>query len=55
MWRGIEYYKQSMVLSYTLNVDSTCDGVVAHSNDEKYNVHVDMEHPKFRIKILNKR
>ena len=34
VWRGMEYYKQNKVLSYTVNEDGN------------YHVHVDMEHPR---------
>ena len=46
VWRGMEYYKQNKVLSYTINEDGTCEGVVAGSGDCDYRVHVDMEHPR---------
>lgn len=46
VWRGMEYYKQNKVLSYTVNEDGTCEGVVAGSGDGDYHVHVDMEHPR---------
>jgi hypothetical protein len=28
VWRGMEYYKQNKVLSYTVNKDGTCEGIV---------------------------
>lgn len=46
VWRGMEYYKQNKVLSYTMNDDGTCEGVVVGSGDVNYLVHVDMEHPR---------
>jgi len=46
VWRGIEYYKQNKVISYTINEDGTCEGEVAGSGDENYHVHVDMKHPR---------
>ncbi len=29
VWCGMEYYKQNKVLSYTVNKDGTCEGIVA--------------------------
>ena len=46
VWRGMEYYKQNKVLSYTVNEDGSCEGIVAGSGDGNYHVHVDMEHPR---------
>lgn len=46
IWRGMDYYKQNKVLSYTVNEDGTCEGLVAGSGDEDYHVYVDMEHPR---------
>ena len=46
VWRGMEYYKKKKVLSYSINEDGTCEGVVAGSGDHNYHVHVDMEHPR---------
>jgi uncharacterized Zn finger protein len=46
IWRGMEYYKQNKVLSYTVGNDGTCDGVCEGSGDSNYNVHVDLEHPR---------
>ena len=33
VWRGMEYYKQNKVLSYTVNEDGSCEGIVAGSGD----------------------
>jgi len=46
VWRGIDYYKQDKVLSWSMNEDGTCDGIVAGSGNQKYHVHVDSEHPR---------
>ena len=46
VWRGMEYYKQNKVLSYIVNEDGSCEGIVAGSGDGNYHVHVDMEHPR---------
>ena len=43
---ALEYYKQNKVLSYTVNEDGSCEGIVAGSGDGNYHVHVDMEHPR---------
>ena len=42
----MEYYKQNKVLSYTVNEDGSCEGIVAGSGDGNYHVHIDMEHPR---------
>jgi len=31
VWRGMEYYKQNKVLSYTVNEDGSFEGIVAGS------------------------
>ena len=36
VWRGMEYYKQNKVLSYTVNEDGSCEGIVAGSGDGNY-------------------
>ena len=46
VWRGIEYYKEGKVSSYTRNEDGTYDGIVSGSEGEKYKVHVDLSHPR---------
>lgn len=46
VWRGMEYYKQNKVLSYTVNEDGIWEGIVAGSGDGDYHVHIDMEHPR---------
>lgn len=46
VWRGIEYFKQNKVISCTANDDGTYEGVVEGSGDERYVVHLDMEHPR---------
>lgn len=46
IWRGMEYFKQNKVTTFTPNDDGTYEGVVAGSGEEKYHVHVDMEHPR---------
>lgn len=46
VWRGMEYYKQNKVLSYTMNDDGTCEGVVVGRGNDNYLVHADMEHPR---------
>jgi len=46
VWRGIEYYQQNKVSSFSPNEDGTYEGVVKGSNNEEYHVHVDLQHPK---------
>lgn len=36
VWRGMEYYKQNKVLSYTVNEDGSCEGIVGGSGDGNY-------------------
>ena len=46
VWRGIEYYNQGKVISWSQNEDGTYDAKVAGSGDGDYTVHVDLEHPR---------
>ena len=46
VWRGIEYYKQNKVVSFSENEDGTYDGIVSGSGDDTYRVHLDITHPR---------
>lgn len=43
VWRGMEYYKQNKVLSYTVNEDGSCEGIVAGSGDGNYHALFEVE------------
>ena len=46
VWRGMEYYQQNKVRSYSENEDGTYTGEVAGSGTENYHVHLDLNHPR---------
>ncbi len=46
VWRGYDYYENKRVLSYNLINENLIDGVVSGSSGERYNVTVDIPHPK---------
>ena len=46
VWRGIDYYKNHKVVSWSKSGDSTYRGDVSGSNEENYNVHIDKLHPR---------
>ena len=45
-WRGYEYYKGKMVLSWKQVGEHEFEGEVAGSGNEPYHVMIDTEHPK---------
>lgn len=45
-WRGLDYYKENKVSDYKKINDSEYEGIVNGSNGKKYNVFMDIEHPK---------
>lgn len=45
-WRGLDYYKENKVCDYKKINDSEYEGVVNGSNGKKYNVFMDIEHPR---------
>ena len=46
VWRGYHYYRGGNVLSYEKIDDHTYSGIVSGSNDNKYNVTIDISKPK---------
>lgn len=45
-WRGLDYYKENKVSDYKKTSDSEYEGIVNGSNGKKYNVFMDIEHPR---------
>ena len=45
-WRGLDYYKENKVSDYKKISDSKYEGIVNGSNGKKYNVFMDIEHPR---------
>ncbi len=45
-WRGLDYYKENKVSDYKNTSDSEYEGIVNGSNGKKYNVFMDIEHPR---------
>ena len=45
-WRGLDYYKENKVSNYKKTSDSECEGIVNGSNGKKYNVFINIEHPR---------
>ena len=45
-WRGLDYYKENKVSDYKKTSDSEYEGIVSGSNGKKYNVFMDIEHPR---------
>lgn len=45
-WRGLDYYKENKVSNYKKTSDSEYEGIVNGSNGIKYNVFMDIEHPR---------
>lgn len=45
-WRGLDYYKENKVSDYKKINDSEYEGIVNGSNGKKYNVFMDIEHPR---------
>lgn len=45
-WRGLDYYKENKVSDYKKISDSEYEGIVNGSNGKKYNVFMDIEHPR---------
>ncbi len=46
IWRGYEYYKSNMVILHTIVSDSEIKGVVQGSGISKYDVAINIEHPR---------
>ena len=45
-WRGLEYYQRKKVKSYIKTGEEQYEGGVEGSNGRKYDVFIDVEHPK---------
>lgn len=45
-WRGLDYYKENKVSDYKKINNSEYEGIVNGSNGKKYNVFIDIEHPR---------
>lgn len=45
-WRGLDYYKENKVSDYKKINDSEYEGIVNGSDGKKYNVFMDIEHPR---------
>lgn len=45
-WRGLDYYKENKVSDYKKINNSEYEGIVNGSNGKKYNVFMDIEHPR---------
>ena len=45
-WRGLDYYKENKVSGYKKISDSEYEGIVNGSNGKKYNVFMNIEHPR---------
>ena len=46
VWRGLDYAKENKVLKYKKINDVEYEGIVSGSNKEKYNVFMNIEHPR---------
>ena len=45
-WRGLDYYKENKGAYYKKVSDSEYEGIINGSNGKKYNVFMDIEHPR---------
>lgn len=45
-WRGLDYYKENKVSDYKKISDSEYEGIVNGSNGKKYNVFMNIKHPR---------
>ena len=46
VWRGLDYYKESKVINYIKINNNQYEGIINGSNNKKYNVFMDVEHPR---------
>lgn len=46
IWRGVDYYHKKKVLSYSQTGKDEYDSVVLGNNGNKYNVHINLKHPR---------
>lgn len=45
-WRGLDYYNEKKVSYYKKIDENEYEGIVNGSNDQKYNVFMDIKHPR---------
>ena len=45
-WRGLDYYKEKKIVNYKKISDFEYTGNASGNNKEKYNVFMDIEHPR---------
>lgn len=45
-WKGLDYYKNNKVLESKKISDTEFEGIINGSNNRKYNVFMDIKHPK---------
>lgn len=45
-WRGLNYYKEKKVSNYKKLSDNEYGAIINGSNSEKYNIFMDIEHPR---------
>lgn len=45
-WRGVDYYNQEKVISWKKNENGGYEGIVRGSHKEKYEVSIDLIHPR---------
>ena len=45
-WRGLDYYKEKKVSNYKKISDNEYEATINGSNGEKYNIFMDIDHPK---------
>ena len=45
-WRGLDYYKENKVSNYKEISECEYQGIVNGSNNKKYDVFIDIEHPR---------
>ena len=46
VWRGLDYYKENKVINYIKINNNQYEGIINGSNNKKYNVFMDVEHPR---------
>lgn len=46
VWRGIDYFNNNKVLKYNKINEAEYDGIVIGSKKKKYNVYLNIEHPR---------
>ncbi|MBP3476592.1 MAG: SWIM zinc finger family protein [Lachnospiraceae bacterium] len=49
VWRGMDYYENKKVISWSKSGDDTYDGMVSGSEGNSYTVHIDKAHPRHSV------